>query len=93
MFFFCDVSTGSIAAPATNLVQRARMLTFRSFFSLCHLPTGSMAAPANDRRAKMNDQKRLDIETFGNLGGVRHTSFGEQQNASNFERLGSSQEA
>lgn len=52
-----------------------------------------MAAPANDRRAKMNDQKRLDIETFGNLGGVRHTSFGEQQNASNFERLRSSQEA
>lgn len=30
----------------------------------------------NDWRSKMIEQKRIDMETFGGLGGVRHTAFG-----------------
>lgn len=35
-----------------------------------------MEAQRNDWRAKHAEQKKIDIETFGGLGGIRHHTFG-----------------
>eukprot|EP00200_Dunaliella_tertiolecta_P005535 CAMPEP_0202346162 /NCGR_PEP_ID=MMETSP1126-20121109/5074_1 /ASSEMBLY_ACC=CAM_ASM_000457 /TAXON_ID=3047 /ORGANISM="Dunaliella tertiolecta, Strain CCMP1320" /LENGTH=387 /DNA_ID=CAMNT_0048937537 /DNA_START=67 /DNA_END=1230 /DNA_ORIENTATION=- len=40
------------------------------------LERSNMGDQRGDWRQKLSEQKRLDMETFGGLGGVRHHSFG-----------------
>ncbi len=48
------------------------------FFDLlsCDALGGSAAGGPNDWRTKLMEQKRLDMETFGGLGGIRHGAYG-----------------
>jgi hypothetical protein len=61
-----------VRSSAAHCTKRYHKHVHRRKGNLCMCSCGWLA----DWRQKMLEQKKIDMETFGGLGGVRHHSFG-----------------